>query len=849
MKIIIDGNAIEAEGRKTILDVARENGIFIPSLCDHSELSPFTGCRLCLVAIKDRKGYSPACSTQIDDGMEVRTDTPELRKLRGEIMELILSEHPNACLICAEKENCDDYKSTIRKVGEVTGCVLCSNNRRCELQDVVDAMKIEKVRFPSVYRGFEVKKGDPFFDRNYNLCILCGRCVRVCHELRGASAISFVYRGSDEVIGTVLDRPLLESGCQFCGACVDVCPTGALSERALKYETLHDAQMKTICPLCSIGCELDVWLNKGRLLSVSPSADSEINHGQACVKGRFLVKDLLYSGKRILKPMIKKNNELEETTWDEALDFVAGKLKKFKRSEIALVGSSQATCEDGYLFRKFAHDVLRTIHFNPKPLFSPLNYLNEVAGKSDLTIPVNFKIREIAQAETIVLAGSDIVTSHPIIWLEVLEAVKNGAKLIVISPAEYKLSRHVYKWLQVIPGAESLLFGYLAKISAENLKLQADPQLAGWDDFEKQLRTLSLANVKAHTGIEIEQLEEVAEILSEGAPSVFLLGAEANSQSGPALWNLSLLSQGRFIPLELESNQRGLIALDNFAPRRGPDVREIICSLNEKKVKALYLAGPLSLPKKTKLELLIVQAPYTDQNTERADVVLPSVTFAETEGTSVNIEGRIRKQKKVVEPLGDSKPDWWILCKLAKRLRARGFDFKKCSDIMKEIKAANPSFSKVTDSGLDKNKEFFLEETAQGKKSFIPVKFVQPQVAAGRKSPLSMIVNYSLDNYRNFNLTQEIKGMGLIRNSRYVLMSSEDAEKMDFSDGDPIQVSAGKAKMDGILKISETVPSGVVKAQLVLGEDSRFSVMSLVNCELKDRDTSPIIPVRIKRGK
>ncbi|MGB6865750.1 MAG: 2Fe-2S iron-sulfur cluster-binding protein, partial [Candidatus Aminicenantaceae bacterium] len=162
MKIIIDNKTIETEGQKTILNVARDNRIYIPSLCDHKELSPFTGCRICLVEIKGRRGYPPSCGTYVEEGMEIVTDSPELWKLRKDILELILSEHPNACLICSEKDSCDDYKSTIKKVGEVTGCVLCSNNRRCELQDVVDALKLEKVGFPSVYRDFEIKRRDPF---------------------------------------------------------------------------------------------------------------------------------------------------------------------------------------------------------------------------------------------------------------------------------------------------------------------------------------------------------------------------------------------------------------------------------------------------------------------------------------------------------------------------------------------------------------------------------------------------------------------------------------------------------------------------------------------------------------
>jgi len=189
MKLVLNGNEIEFEGRPTILNLARNNGVAIPSLCDHERLTPFSGCRLCLVEIEGRRGFPPSCGTYAEEGMDIKTDTPQLKKLRQQILELILSEHPSSCLICSEKQDCDDHKSTIRKVGETTGCVLCPNNGRCELQDVVESLEIKNVPFPALYRDFDVKKKDPFIDRNYNLCILCGRCVRMCHEVRGASAI------------------------------------------------------------------------------------------------------------------------------------------------------------------------------------------------------------------------------------------------------------------------------------------------------------------------------------------------------------------------------------------------------------------------------------------------------------------------------------------------------------------------------------------------------------------------------------------------------------------------------------------------------------------------------------
>ena len=248
MNITINGRVLFLTGRPTVLEAARRNGFEIPSLCDHRALLPYGACRICLVEIKGRRGYAPACSTYAEEGMDVITESPALAALRRGVLELILAEHPNACLICTEKKLCDEYKSTIRKTGEVTGCVHCPVNGRCELQRVVEMVGVERVPFPARRREGEVLRSDPFIDRDNSLCILCGRCVRVCREVRGASVLTFLARGSETLVGTALGRTMQDSGCQFCGACIDVCPTGSLVERAARPEPVPDHRTRAVCP-------------------------------------------------------------------------------------------------------------------------------------------------------------------------------------------------------------------------------------------------------------------------------------------------------------------------------------------------------------------------------------------------------------------------------------------------------------------------------------------------------------------------------------------------------------------------------------------------------------------------
>ena len=853
MKLVLNGKEIEFEGRPTILQLARANGVNIPSLCDHERLSPFSGCRLCLVEIEGRSGFPPSCGTYAEEGMKIKTDTPQLKKLRRQILELILSEHPSSCLICSEKQACDDYKSTIRKVGETTGCVLCPNNQRCELQDLVEALDIKDVPFPALYRDFEVKRKDPFFDRNYNLCILCGRCVRMCHEVRGASAISFVYRGSEEVIGTVFDKTLLEAGCQFCGACVDTCPTGALTERALKYETLHDQTSKTICPFCGLGCVLEADLRRGRIISTHPANGAALNQGQACAKGRFVLKDVVHTSKRILSPKIRKGKEMEDVGWDEALDFVAKKLKSYKGSELALIDSPQMSCEDVYVSRKFAREALKTKNVAASPGYAPPSVYESLSLDDSTLIPFNFKLEDIAEAKTIVLVDLDLSVSHPIVWVEVLDAVKNGANLVVLSPTELASTRFATHWLRHKPGSEIHLLAYLSKIILEETENSDWPKIDGYEPFSKTINKLSIERLRDWTGIVETQMRDAAQTLLEEGPVVYMFGMELTSLSqknmgGLALRNLALLTSGQLVPLGLENNQRGHFELTYPSSIKDRSINDIHLAAGEGRIKGVYFLGTFPWPKNTKTEFIVYQGTHENDISLRADVVLPAATFAEAEGTYVNIEGRIQKSFPVLEPVGEAKPDWWIFSQLAKRLKLAGFSYKNVSSVLAEIQKNNFGLKKASPEDLKKEKELFVQEKRGGISKFVPLKFPSTLPSVNKRFPFLMVNDYSLDAYRSLYLGEVSRGLGILRNPEWISLCPKDADRLGLQHGDEVKISSELGKMSGYVKLNDTVVEGTVKTNFIWNENIKFHDIILKALGSDDFKSIRVLPVKIERG-
>ena len=755
MTITIDGRPFAFEGRPTILEAARAGGIDIPSLCDHPGLEPFAGCRICLVEVKGRKGYVPACSTPAEDGQEVLTGTPEIASLRRGILELILAEHPNACLICAEKSSCDDFKSTIRKTGEVTGCVLCPVNHRCRLQRVVEAVGVERVHFPSFRRDGEVRRDDPFIDRDNSLCILCGRCVRVCQEVRGASVLTFISRGSDSVIGTAQDRRLLDAGCRFCGACVDVCPTGSLADRGVRYQPLPDAERPALCPLCGQGCRLLVGVKAGAVAGAVPDPEGPVNRGQACVKGRFLVKTVVHHGSRSLKPMVRRDGRLRESPWEEALAAAAEGLARFGPGQVAVAASAQSSCEDLFVLHRFATEVLRTPAVRGPWSGSAAAALSGLMTAAGTGVRMNFRIDDLGRAGAILQLGEDLPATHPIVAVAVHRAVRNGAALIIVAPAAAE--RGTDLWATVTAGlAAGREEAFLTALSALVLRnAERGPSgAAGFAEFASSLEDLDLGGAARSFRISRERLAEIARLVATRKPAFILFGPEflERSRGGrglAALWNLALLTGSRLVPLDAAANLRGGLEIAAAFGREA--TKDLGSPAVPDEARALYLAGRFPEPGPAKREFLVVQGPYHDGWSEAADVILPETTSFETEGAFVNVEGRVQLTARAVEPAGAARPGWHILSDLTARMSGGGSAFVSTEDVRAALSSAVPAFRTLA-APPGPASETFLDEAAAGDAGFVAgAEAVAP--AAGADP----------DDYRGLALARESKGLRLLR--------------------------------------------------------------------------------------
>jgi formate dehydrogenase major subunit len=683
--IFIDGRKIEFEERDdTILDVARESGIYIPTLCDHDELEFHGGCRMCIVEVEGMRGFPPACTTAAKDGMEVKTATDKLMTLKRNIMQLLLMEHPSACMVCAEQEGCNKYRPDPYKAGRVTGCTTCPNRYTCQLREVVEFLGIEDLDYLPDYKEIDVERDDPFFDRDYNLCILCARCIRVCDDVRGTSAITFVKRGHETRVDTSFGVSHIDSGCWFCGACIDVCPTGSLKPRMTKWTGAPDSVEESTCALCSMGCQTQFTIKWGRVMGSEPGAlESPPNHGHMCVLGRFCIPSLVNAPDRIKSPHLRKGRDSVPVSWEEALGEVSRLLKEASPERVGFLGSPQMSSESAYLFHKLARAGVRSPNVDFQGSDFPALIHKELAVDQDFA-----RVRELdylKEVDWIISVGGDFVKDHQVVAKKVYKEVRQGKPLVVIGDA----GANLHRW------------------STVHVSVQGK-------DIQKLLINLS-EHSKKLPGTSNTQAQQLVEITGKGKGAV-LVGPRILESKEPGLSLRALVRlagvDGALFPLFPLGNEAGVIKA-GLRPEMLPGPASITVkeakSLVEKawgggnlsdglhlvemrqkaqkgELDMLYIAdGSISPEGFEKVPTIIYQSPYPSEWLDMATVIIPSTTFVEESGTFINLELKSLKMKPIAKAPGTARQDWQIFAELGKMIGADGFDHETSENIWEEL--------------------------------------------------------------------------------------------------------------------------------------------------------------------
>ncbi len=471
--LTIDGKTVQVTPGVTVMEAALANGIDIPRLCYHPDLLPSGGCRLCLVEIEGRPNPQPSCGLLCQEGLVIRTQSDQLTRLRRDIIDLFVSDHP-------------------------LRCVVCDKNGACDLQRYAYQYGVSETSYDFELSRSLFQDDNPFFVRDHQYCILCGKCTRVCDEIVGANAIDYAGRGFTSHIATPFDGPIVNSSCVFCGSCVQVCPTAALlpKSRLGGGREWELSRQRTICGYCGVGCSLEYAIKNDTgtpiILYAQGYANAPVNGDFLCVKGRF-GWDFVTSPDRLTQPLLRrdlaftlglseepwtlpttpvlKGRKAEDNyisiSWETALDIVAAKLaeavKTYGPDTVAGLSSARCTNEDNYLFQKLMRVGAGTNNVDHCARLchaSSVTGLGMAFGSGAMTNP----IRDIRDADCILITGSNTAESHPVISYEVVRAVKKGASLVIIDPRRVPLVDQATLFLQPKPGTDIFIFLAMAHV-------------------------------------------------------------------------------------------------------------------------------------------------------------------------------------------------------------------------------------------------------------------------------------------------------------------------------------------------------------------------------------------------
>ncbi|MBN2060367.1 MAG: formate dehydrogenase subunit alpha [Deltaproteobacteria bacterium] len=863
VNLTINNRKVIASEGMTVLEAALQAGIYIPHLCYDPDLHPYGACRLCIVEIDGMRGFPTSCTTAVQEGMVVRTETEEIQNVRRTIVEMAIADHPYECLVCDKSDTCD-----LLKVARYVG---------------LNKKQMEGLRPGLLSRPMDTS--NPAFDYDPNKCILCGKCVRVCQEIVGLGAIDFAFRGYNTRISPFAGIPWAQSVCQSCGECVERCPTGALIP---KNVIVPEKEIETTCPYCGVGCSILLGIRAGKIVRVRGNEKSPVNQGGLCVKGRYGL-DFVHHPDRLTRPLIRregipKDTELNdmseifrEADWDEAMDLVAkgigGSLDRYGPNATGVLSSAKCTNEDNYVTQKFARAVLGT---NNVDHCARLCHASTVAAALAAfgDGAMSNSIEDIEHAEVLFVIGSNTTECHPIIGRRIKRALSgNNARLIVADPRAIELSEMAEVHLNHLPGTDvALLNGIMRVILKEDLydKAFINDRCEDFDPFMKSLETYTPEMVEGITSVPRDKICQAARLFGRAKSAIVLYGMgitqhTTGTDNVKSIANLLMLTgnlgrQGTgFSPLRGQNNVQGACdmgALPNIYPGYqrvdNPEARAKFqeawgCELNPKPgltmiemfleaerggLRALYVVGENPMLSEAdlkharealgKLDFLVVQDIFLTETAILADVVLPAAAFAEKDGTFTNTERRVQTVRKAIEPPGEAVPDWKIISDVSCRL---GYPMTYASsvEILDEISRLTPIYGGISkdrlsagglqwpcwDKGHPGTRTLHEGRFTRGRGKFHVVIDTPPAELPSREYPMLLTTGRILEHWHTGSMSHRSRVLEALAPESSVEISPVDAARLGIEEGDIISLTSRRGKLRTKAKHSKRIKPGL----------------------------------------
>jgi formate dehydrogenase major subunit len=895
--VYIDNVPFKYRDGETILSVMRRHfgKDVVPTLCDAPNLDPFGSCRVCSVdvALKENGPMKAmaSCHTPVIENSYIYPESERIQKLRKNIIELVLTDHPLDCLTC-----------------EV--------NNNCELQTVAARVGIRDVRYPEGKNHLdrEKDKSHAYMTSDFSKCINCFRCVRACDEVQGELVLNMAGRGFDSHIIKSFNDNFKDSDCVSCGACAQACPTSAISDIFESKSVAVDEKIRTVCTYCGVGCNLEVAVKGSKVKSIQAPYDADVNEGHTCLKGRFAFSFYNHPD-RLRTPLIKRNGEFEEATWDEAYDYIAKELTRIKSEHgpdaIAGISSARCTNEENYLMQKFIRAVIGTNNIDScaRVCHSPTALgMQRTFGTGAATN----SIIDLQYTNCIMVIGANPTDAHPVTGAKLKQFAMKGTS-IVIDPRKTEIARYATYHLQLKPGTNvammNMLLYYIMAEGLENKQFIED-RTEGYDEFKKHVMAFDIHELERITGVDKSLVRKaaIAYATAGNAMSFHGLGVTEHSQGTYTVMLIADLAMitgniGRrgvgVNPLRGQNNVQGAADM-GCQPHQGAGYMDVTnpeyhskyeLFYNAKlplhigykipqmydaaiggKLKALWLMGEDNVQTDpntnhvkqamNSLDLLVVQEIFMTETSKMAHVVLPASSFLEKSGTFTNGERRIQRVNQVVAPIEGTKPDGQIIVDIMNKMGYPQADYHP-KPLLEEISQIVPFFAGVKWDELGENgkqwpvlpdgtdTEILHTETfKRGKGKFEKATWKQTSEITDHEAefPYILTTNRELEHYNCGTMTRRTNNAKILSED-VLLINPEDAGKHLIADGDMVCVISPRGKIDVKARISEEVKPGILSSTFHFPEIKMNDITSSIGDSEAMCPEYKVVSVNIRKSK